>query len=323
MDNNLYPPEGLLETIQKANRFLITGHIDADPDCFGAVMALKLSLEQMGKTAYAILHSIDFNGHKIIPGISTLLHMEDLDNLQWDVSVVLDCDPQRVGEVAKYLQSSPVIVNIDHHPTNNNFHPHNWIDPSYAATSQMVYYLVKALGVNMELPIAKLLYLGIAGDTGSFRYSNTTSEVFDIASHLVGIGVKPDRVSKILYESMPFSHLKLLAQVIANAELVAEDRVVIATLTNQQIKSVLESELKSLGVIQYLKMIIGVDVAVFLLETEQNLVKVQFRSNENVDVSKIARDLGGGGHKQAAGCQINGSLADIKQLVIRRVIEEL
>jgi len=231
--------------------------------------------------------------------------------------VLTDCpNPDRTeGLIDQARASGATIVNIDHHHDNRRYGTVNWIDPTAAATGEMVYQLLVALGVAITPAIATNLFTAIHMDTGSFRYSNVTPETFRIAGALVTAGADPYRVSNALYERRSANALHWLGEALRRIELSEDARVAWLALPADLVP---ESFIEAEDLVNYPRSIESVRVACLLRERDGR-VKVSFRGKGDVDVSAIARKFGGGGHPNAAGCTITGPLADATETALAAV----
>lgn len=313
------PPQQLLDAIRRGSRFLVIGHIDPDPDSTGSVLAMQRLLGALGKEAVAVTPNPLPPTVRFLPGSDAMLLPEAVDPDSWEDLIVVDCGTERIGAAVSFVPNARTIINIDHHPTNPGSGHCNWINPRFAATAQMVYTLYQELQVSIDRDVALLIYTGLAGDTGTFRYSNTTADVLRIAASLVEKGVRPGEVTEQLYEQHSLGYLRLLRMVFDTIATAYDDRVIYAKLTPRMKETADVRPEEVNGIIQYLRLVRSADVAFLLEEIGDNQVKVQFRSSAAVDVSEVARALGGGGHPRAAGCRLALDLASAE----RRVLQEI
>jgi phosphoesterase RecJ-like protein len=207
-----------------------------------------------------------------------------------------------------------MVVNIDHHPDNRRYGTVDWIDVDAAATGEMVYRLLTALGAPLTPSIATNLFTAVHTDTGSFRYSNVTAETFRIAAALTAAGARPDVVSSALYERRAPDALRLLGESLARVRVSEDGRVAWLALPAGAVP---ERFIESEELVNYPRSIGSVKIACLLRELGGGRVKVSLRAKGEVDVNKIAATFGGGGHANAAGCTISGPL----DAVTRRVLD--
>jgi phosphoesterase RecJ-like protein len=192
----------------------------------------------------------------------------------------------------------------------------NWIDPTAAAVGEMVYNLCKALGTEVTKEIAECIYTALLTDTGSFHFSNTTERTLKIASELVRKGVEPARISQALFYSYPYSKIKLLGRVLSEIERDESGRIAWITMDRDMMYEAGASEEDSDGIVNYALSIDEVEAVAFFKELAEGVYRVSLRSKGKYNVARVAESFGGGGHKNAAGCRVEGDFAEVRQRVI-------
>jgi phosphoesterase RecJ-like protein len=299
-------PREILEPFaRRPGRALMLGHVHPDADVLGTLLALG---EALASTGWTVLHGGPHPAPHVLsflPGIGEYRRLERLDGT-FDLAVLTDCpNPARTeGLIDEARRAATTIVNIDHHPDNRRYGTVNWIVPEAAATGEIVYELLVALGARITPSIATNLFTAIHTDTGSFRYSNVTPTTFRIASDLVAAGADPYAVSSALYERREPDQLRALGDVLRRVEISGDGRLAWLALPEGFVsETVVEAE----DLVNYPRSIGSVRIACLLRE-RQGTVKVSFRAKGDVDVAKLAARYGGGGHPNAAGCTIPGSL---------------
>jgi len=306
------------DLISAGNSFLITTHESPDGDAIGSSLALAHYLTEIGKDV--TIHTCD-----PVPELYRFLPMADaittcLPDRDYDLCFVLDVGEfRRAGKQIVDCQRVGSFINIDHHKTCENFGVLNLIDSGAAATGVLIYRLIKAAGGRISLPTALGLYVALITDTGSFRYSNANPEAFSIAGELIEKGVDAWDISSRLYESQPRARLELLS--LALATLVFSDCGRFASISvtlDMYDKTGTNAELTD-GFVNYPRSVRGVEVAIFIRELSENSFKVGFRSKGTVDVSRLAEGFGGGGHHNAAGCNIDGSIEEVRKKVFSHI----
>jgi bifunctional oligoribonuclease and PAP phosphatase NrnA len=315
------PSAAVLEPFAHGGRALMLGHVHPDADVLGTLLALGLALE-------ARRWSVVYGGPHpapallgFLPGVDRYRTLERLDG-RFDVAVLTDCpNPQRTeGLIDQARSAARIVVNIDHHPDNRRYGDVNWIDAKAAATGEMVYELLTALGTTLTPAMATNLYTAIHTDTGSFRYSNVTTRTFTIAAALVAAGARPELVSESLYERRAPDALHWLGEALARVEVSADGRVGWLALPAAAVpERIVESE----ELVNYPRSVATVRVACLLRELD-GTVKVSLRGKGDVDVQKIAAQFGGGGHVNAAGCTVAGPLPEATRIVldaVRRAVD--
>jgi len=312
----------ILKKLQNSNQILITSHAIPDGDAVGSLVATGMALEASGKKVTLYNESEIPSTYQFLPSIDQIKHkIDDID--VYDAVVVLDCgDIERVGEKASKISRISCVINIDHHITNTRFGNLQLIDPFACATCEIVYRLIKEINVPISTDIALCLYTGILTDTGSFRFSNTNREAFQICEEMVGIGVNPYAVARQVYQTYSQQHLKLLNMINDSSEISKNGKMSVMTLSQEMLmKTGMQME-DCNGISNNLKNIKNVKVAALILEQKnsvdantQDLVSfhVSLRSDGAIDVAAIAAYYGGGGHASAAGFSITSTLSDVKK----------
>jgi phosphoesterase RecJ-like protein len=292
------------------------GHVHPDADVVGTLLALDLALGDRGwqvvsggpHPAPALLG--------FLPGVGRYRRLTELPG-PFDVVVMTDCpNPERTeGLFEQARATGATVINIDHHHDNRRYGDVNWVDPRAAATGEMVYALLVALGAPLTPAIATNLFTAIHMDTGSFRYSNVTAETFRIAAALVAAGADPYAVSRALYERRPPEALRWLGEALSRVEVSADGRVAWLALPAGLVP---EAFVEAEDLVNYPRSVSSVRVACLFRE-QDGRVKVSLRAKGDVDVSRIAAKFGGGGHPNAAGCTVPGPLSEAAQTVLAAV----
>lgn len=298
----------LLQECKEAKKIGIGGHIRPDGDCVGACLSLGQYLKKTlpGAQVKVFLE-------KPADIFSRIKGYEEIDSTfaeeeTFDVFFALDCASDRLGGAEKYFQSAVKKINIDHHVSNSGCGDVNVIRPKIGSTCEVLYDLMDKDKLDRDLAMA--LYIGIIHDTGVFQYSNTTPETMKKAAHLISFGFD---FPKLIEESF-YQKTYLQSQIMGRALMES-----IRFLNGSCIVSVVERKTMDFydvtpsdldGIVNQLRNIKGVDCAIFMYETGVLEYKVSLRSNEKVDVAKVASYFGGGGHVRAAGCTMKGTFYD-------------
>jgi bifunctional oligoribonuclease and PAP phosphatase NrnA len=316
------PPSELIETLTKpSGTVLCLGHVHPDGDVLGTLFGLGLALGAAGAR-------VTFAGPHPVPEVLSFLPGADRWQVwkvapeTFDVIVMTDCpNPDRSeGLVQGARGPQSRVLNIDHHPDNRRYGTINWIDPSAAATGEMVFDLVRALGLRLTPAVALNLFAAIHTDTGSFRYSNTTPRTFRIAAELAAAGADPALVSDRLYQQRAPDSLVQLGEVLRRVRISDDGQVAWLTVPRGVVsRELLEAE----DLVGYPRSVRGVKVAVLFTEEEPGKVKASLRGKGEVPVNAIAHRFGGGGHANAAGCTIPGTLEEAAAAVLQAVRESL
>jgi bifunctional oligoribonuclease and PAP phosphatase NrnA len=316
------PPPELVEILSKpSGSVLCLGHVHPDGDVLGTLFGLGLALGAAGA-------SVAFGGPHPVP--DTLSFLPGADRWQvwksapktFGIIVMTDCpNPNRSEGLLEGARGPQTrVLNIDHHPDNRRYGTIDWIDPSAAATGEMVFDLVRALGLRVTPAVALNLFTAIHTDTGSFRYSNTTPRTFRIAAELAAAGAEPALVSDRLYQQRAGDSLVQLGEVLRRVEISDDGQVAWLCVPNGLVsREFLESE----DLVGYPRSVRGVKVAVLFTEDGPGKIKASLRGKGDVPVNAIAHRFGGGGHENAAGCTISGTLAEASAALLKVVRESL
>jgi len=278
------------------DRILIVPHINPDGDAIGSGLGLYWSLKKLGKKVYL------YNKTQPLPYFLDFLPgFEKISNrlpVEIDGVVSVDCaDFSRTG-----LPERPkILINIDHHQSNPDFGDINLVDRGGPATAQVVYQLLKINRAPLPVESATALYTGILTDTGNFQFDTVTAQLFRDVSELVELGAEPATIAKKLYQRGRLSRLRILSKIYNTLRLYANGKVAMAYVTQEMYRETGADRDDTESVVNELRNLNSVEVGVFLREEEDGGVKISLRSKEQIDVSQIALQLGGGGHIRAAG----------------------
>jgi bifunctional oligoribonuclease and PAP phosphatase NrnA len=299
--------EEALEELRLADRLLLTTHENPDGDALGSLLAAHLVLEQLGKDSVMYMSPDEFP----LPWEYRQMRFDGLvgtppDDVGERVLVFLDCGNIDRMPADFTKRDGAHIVNIDHHHDNTRFGTVNLVVPEASCTAEIVWELAKELGAAITPQIADALYVGLVTDTGRFQYENTTPAAHRMAAELIEGGVEPHRVYRRLYEELPFRRLQLLQRALASVERHDGGSLTVAHLDRHDFEETGAPETDSEGIVDHLRAVEGTAVAILvrelLGEDREGLRKVSLRASDGrVDVSRIARAMGGGGHPQAAG----------------------
>jgi len=327
--------------VKENNKFLITAHTNLEGDALGSELAFLCLLKALGKDGVIINDDKVPEEYNFLPGINNIKKFDrstqrpqghglasnsQSQNIKFDCFTALDCsDLKRCAEVAQLNTLACPVLNIDHHISNDYFGDINWVNPAASSCAEMIYQLYKEMKISFNKDSALFLYVGILMDTGSFRYSNTTSFTHKAAAELLGYKIDPVQVYKNLYENVPFEDMKLLSRVLPDIKREPGGKIIWFQvkkdmLAGKKILFDLTEHMLSFG-----RLVKGVEVVVIFKENlkTENEVRVNFRSQGKFDVNEIARFFGGGGHKAASGCTIKGKINDVRRSVLRKIKENL
>lgn len=300
----------------------ITFHTSPDGDSLGSALALLIALKNKNKMAYIISQEKipeDFSYLPFGSEISGNLQ-EPIENTE--LVIVLDCgNRERIN--AKLNNYKNTLINIDHHLSNDMYGDFNYVDTRAAAVAEIVYELIAILNMKINKDIATCLYTSLLTDTGSFKYSNTTSRTHNIAAKLIDTSIDFTSIHRNIYENKSFKFLKLQGMVLENMYLLLDNKICIMEIHEKMLKAINYVLEDSSEIISYGLKVKGVEISVLFKEAT-NGVKISFRSKDTADVRKIAENFFGGGHSKASGAFIpNVTLEEAKNIVIPKLKDEL
>ena len=316
--------EQIGRALREHNRFAVLSHVRPDGDALGSQLALGLSLKQLGKDVSiwnedGMLEKYNFLAN------AALLTKPPADPQDVDVAIALDTAIQnRLGTTLPAIRSANLWINIDHHPSNPGYGDLVCIDPIAPATGQILFELIKSEKLPFDTAIAQNLFVAISTDTGSFQYPNTTARTFEIAAELVRAGVDIGRTSQLIYENYPRRRVELLRELLQTMRFDEKGRVASFSLSLATATQLAVLPEDNEGLIDHLRAIQGVIVAIFFEELADGKVRVSMRSkNEKVNVCTICEQFGGGGHILAAGARVRGGLAEVEKKLLEAVRDVL
>lgn len=305
------------ETLAGAERIALACHVGPDGDALGSMLALAIAASNQGKEVVA-----SFPSPFVLPPTLSFLPTDllvppDVFPESPEVMVVLDVGAEdRVGELARNARSAGTVIVIDHHVTNEGFGDVSVIDPTAAATGELVYEILRILEWEITPEIALCLHTALVTDTGRFQFSNTTPRTLGIAAELVRAGAEPSIIGRHVYEQAPFGYLKAASLALGRAELEADLGVVSTSLTDQDLQANGISWGDTDNLIDLLRLAVEADTAVLAKGHSDGSVKVSLRSRGATDVGALAAAMGGGGHRLAAGFSSEGNVDDVIERVL-------
>ncbi|MBV9130454.1 MAG: bifunctional oligoribonuclease/PAP phosphatase NrnA [Verrucomicrobia bacterium] len=314
----------IARAIKQANRIVILSHVRPDCDAIGSQLALALSLQKLGKEISAWNEDGLPESYRFLKK-SDLIHLPPSEAEEFDLAIALDTASQaRLGTALRAVRHAKLWINIDHHASNPGYGDLVYIDTIAPATGQIVYEFLRSEDFPLIPSAADALYAAISTDTGSFRYANVIARTFEIAAELMKSGVNAAAIAKKLYESYPKRRVQLLGEILPQVTFDADDQIASMSLTKET-KQRLKIQPDDIdGLIDYVRSVETVVVAIFFEELPEDRVRLSMRSKDDrVDVNKICSEFGGGGHPGAAGARVRGNLEEVRSKVLKRVFHEI
>jgi phosphoesterase RecJ-like protein len=298
--------EQLKKIVEQENEFIITSHVRPDGDSIATQIALAYALKQLNKKVTIINKDPVPMLYKFLPGTDMITTSKEIPE-QPRVVFYIECSDEERPELK--ILGKHFIVNIDHHITNTMYGDLNWINSSSPAAGAMIYDFLQIMNITLTKEIAENIYAAIAADTGGFRY-NLSANTFCLCQEMIKTGIKAETANKNLFGNYPATRVKLLAEVLATLQFDAKGKVVWIVLTDEMLTKTGAAPIDAEGFIDCILFIEGVEMELFFKQIGNSGVRVSLRSSGNIDVSPIAREYGGGGHKYASACSLPGTMGD-------------
>jgi len=310
----------VISALRERRRFVISSHSRPDGDSIGSQLAMAFGLRALGKDVTVV--NLDPAAHQFMafPGVRDIRIAPTVEG-DFDAAIIMECsDYARTGVrgLDRYFT-----INIDHHPGNTGYGQINWFDPSAAACAEMVFDVVQALGVPLSVEIATHVYVTILTDTGSFHFSNLSPRTFEICRQLLEAGVDPVRIARQVYDSSSLGRLKLCGAIMTGLQVDPTGRIAVLYVDRAMAKATGASYEDTEGVINQPLTVKELQAVVFFKQTEGDEYRVSLRSKGDVDIGAVAKQFGGGVHKNAAGCTVIGHIDELRNSVVSKVAQAI
>jgi len=306
----------VLQAIRARHRFVVTSHARPDGDGIGSALACGQILRMMGKDAEVVMYDGVPRIYQNLPFADRAIQAEHVPPN--DAVVMLECDSTRRALLEGLDEC--FLINIDHHVSGRNFGNINWIDSTVMATAELVYRLARLACVPVDRDIATCLYTALMTDTGSFMFEGTNEHTFTVARELVLAGADPAQCARQIYFGHSTAKMRLLGAALSHLH--KEGPLAWIWVTQEQMQRFGAREEDCEGIVNYALSIAEVQVAIFFRELPDHRYRVSLRSKGEVNVSTVAEFFGGGGHKCASGCSLDGPLSVAVSKVVDRLRAE-
>ncbi|NIP42064.1 MAG: bifunctional oligoribonuclease/PAP phosphatase NrnA [candidate division Zixibacteria bacterium] len=319
--------EDILELVHSRSNILLSSHVGPDGDSLGSQIAFYHYLKSIGKNVWIynqghIPHY--FHGFKDLDLIVVEPEKWDVPPEGFDLVIIFECTSlDRIGDVSNLVKDNVDIVNIDHHPENDEYGKINYLDASASSAGEMVYRILKKSGYKIDPDTATYIYIAILTDTGRFHFTSTSPECLHAAADLVASGVNVKELTDQIYYNFTEDQLRFTAEIVSRMETHLDGRVCFLTLREAELK---ERGLKygdMEGLVEWTMRVRKVQVGALFKDTKPNFSKISLRSQGNIDVCKLAHRFNGGGHSNAAGCHIEADLETAKKILLEALEEIL
>lgn len=312
----------IIEALKEVQECVVCSHYNPDPDAYGSLCGLALSLEAAGKKVHLLNESGSSEKLGFIPGVSRVIRtFPSTEN----ISLLIACDCGSFSRIGDTLgpsipRKSLRLANIDHHISNDGFGDLNWVNPQASSASEMIVELLEAASLPITKDVASALYVGILGDTGSFRYATTTQNTFRAAMRLMEHGARADLLAKSLFSNERLCAVRIQARALSQIQLFDEGRISLIEISRGLFEEYKAEQEDIEGLVDRARDIQGVQVAILVSEKEAGLWKVSLRSKSSgYDLNVVATSFGGGGHKAAAAFRSRKAPSEFLPLLLERI----
>ncbi len=317
--------ERIAKVLKASGNVAVFCHTDPDGDTLGSAAALAMALEKLGKTVRLACDSAVPRSLRVLP-LKERFETNPSPDAPY-VSVAVDCgDAERLGGLLPKFFAGEKRINIDHHRTNTGFGDLNFVDPDSPATICLVWPLIRALGAEPDAKMGLAAYAALSTDTGNFTYGNTTPGAFSLAAELLGTGFDIAAAAQSLFRERTLARARVIGLCAERMQLFGNGSIAVSGIEAGDYDRIGAAESDCEGAVDFLRNIDTVEAAAFLREVEPGVFKVSLRSKRALDVSKIAGCYEGGGHKNAAGCRVAGTLSsavnEIKDALLKGTPED-
>ncbi|MGB7219002.1 MAG: bifunctional oligoribonuclease/PAP phosphatase NrnA [Vicinamibacterales bacterium] len=306
----------IVDAIRAGRRFVIASHARPDGDAIGSEMAAAYALRALGKHVRVVSADPPPAPFLQLPGVPDIEVASEVSG-EFDVSIIMECSSlARTG--VKGLDRG-MVINIDHHAGNSQYGQLNWFDGTAAACGEMVFDLVRALGAPLTREVATHIYVAILTDTGSFHFSSISPRTFDICREALTAGVDPVQTARFVYDSNSLGRLKIFGAVLSRLQIDPTGRIAALYLDEGMLREAGGTADDTEGLINEPLTVKDIQAVVFFKHVEGDEYRVSMRSKGDVDIAAIAKQFGGGGHKNAAGCSASGPFESLRRLFVARI----
>jgi phosphoesterase RecJ-like protein len=314
--NSVPELSAIVESIRSRKRFVISSHSKPDGDSIGSQVAMAYALRALGKEAVIVNRDSAPGPLHAFPGVDAIEIAPQVTG-DFDAAIIMECgDLNRPGVMGldRYF-----LINIDHHPGNAGFGDLQWFDPSASACGEMVFDLIRALGVPLSYEIATHVYLAILTDTGSFHYSGISPHTFAICQEALEAGVDPVLVARNVYDSNNMGRLKLFGAVLSAMQIDPSGHIAIVYVDHEMARAAGGTYEDTEGLVNLPLTVKEIEAVVFFKQERDGEYRVSLRSKGNIDIGAVANEFGGGGHKNAAGCTVRGKIDELRRQLVEKV----
>src|SRR3954465_1058677 len=306
----------IVDAVRARRRFVLSSHARPDGDSIGSQLAMAYALRDLGLEVTVVNADPAPPPLMAFPGVPDIRIASTVDD-EFDAAIIMECgDLKRTGVsgLERFFA-----INIAHHPGNTGYGQINWFDSSAAACGEMVFDLVRALGLPLTRTIATHVYLAILTDTGSFHYSSISPRTFEICRQTVEAGVDPVLVARSVYDSNNMGRLKLFGSVLRSMQIDTLGRIAIVYVDHEMAREAGGTYEDTEGLVNLPLTVKEIEAVVFFKQEKGDEYRVSLRSKGDIDIGTIAKEYGGGGHKNAAGLTVSGPIEEVQRTLVEKI----
>lgn len=314
--------ERAAQAIQSANSIVLASHVNPDGDTLGSCLALAHALKAAGKTVTLLSHDGVPDILKWMPGQEWV--ERETPARDFDLAVVCDTGTvERIGRAKPAVEAARQTLTIDHHAAEGEFGEIRIVDSTAAATGELVFTLLTAMGLPLTKPIAQCLLCALVTDTGSFRYMNVTPRTFEIASELMRCGACPAEIAELVFDCRSYASLRLLGRALDSLQTRMEGRIAWAHIRASDFAELGATDEETEGIVTHVRAVRTAQVGAFFREIPRKQVRISLRARDGFDVNRVANVFGGGGHRLAAGCSMPPPLEEAERAVLAEIERQM
>jgi bifunctional oligoribonuclease and PAP phosphatase NrnA len=316
--------EKIASILKSEDDFLVVTHINPDGDAIGSLLGMHLALTEMGKHSKALCADKFPAIYNFLPGHEQVV--TDLKGIAHQPQFILAVDAaeeNRISGDLSDIRNRAKLINIDHHETNPGFGDINCVQPAATSTAEIVHEIIKGAGYKLSTDVAKCLYTGLVTDTGGFRFAGVNSRTLRLGAEMLAAGFESYDVIRPLYEEYPIRRIYLERLLLERIEFFLDGKLIISTLYSEDFQKFGADMSETESLVNRLRESKGVLAGILFTTMPDNVVRVSFRSKDSLNVSAIAKSLGGGGHSHAAGLKSTLPLQELKERIVQAVSQAL
>lgn len=309
--------EKCAQILREKDNILILTHAHPDGDTLGCGCALCRALLKLGKKARVIC------ADEIQKKYAYLMQDLDMQSFDEDYVVAVDVATENLLGSLQDVYGGKIDMCIDHHGSNTDYAKYLLLNADAAAACEIIFKVIKALGVDIDKNIANCLYTGLTTDTGCFRYSSATSNTYRAAAELIDLGADNGKINRIMFETKTKTYAALERMAIEGMQFFCNERICVITVTQDMYKKTGSNEQETEAIAPLTRQTEGVEIGLTIREKPDGTCKCSIRTYESVDASALAACFGGGGHKQASACKFDCGVEEAKQMLVKKGEEML